>query len=115
LQNLGTKHARTLLNYPDLFLGNILIWGIPGTGGGKAYGGSRQKDPNFGSAVHTASAAIVASFFFYRSIYDSDYFTAVSQNGFRLLVGVFVLLCGTGLVVRIPIAIYPLLKKYVRS
>jgi len=62
-----------------------------------------------------ASVTSVASFFFFESIYDSDYLTVVSANENQVLIGVLLMLTATASIVGIPIAIYPILKKHNES
>ena len=62
-----------------------------------------------------ASATSVVSFFFFESIYDSDYLAVVSANEYGILVGVLLMFAAAASVVGIPIAIYPVLKRYNES
>ena len=57
----------------------------------------------------------VTSFFFFESIYDSNYLTVVSANENHVLIGTLFMLTATASIVGIPIAIYPILKKHNES
>ena len=59
-----------------------------------------------------ASVTSVTSFFFFESIYDSNYLTVVSANENHVLIGTLFMLTETASIVGIPIAIYPILKKH---
>ena len=59
-----------------------------------------------------ASAASIASFFFFDSIYSSDYLTVVSANEAQVLVGVLLMLTSIASIVGIPIALFSILKRH---
>jgi hypothetical protein len=62
-----------------------------------------------------ATVATLVSFFFFEFIYDSDYLTIVSANENQLMIGVLFMLTAIAAIVGIPIAIFPILKKYNES
>jgi hypothetical protein len=62
-----------------------------------------------------ATVATLASFFFFEFIYDSDYLTVVSANENQLLIGVLLMFTAIAAIVGIPIAMFPVLKKYNES
>jgi hypothetical protein len=62
-----------------------------------------------------ASATSVASFFFFESVYDDDYLTTVSTNEHGILVAVLLMFVATASIIGIPIAIYPVMKRYDES
>ncbi len=58
-----------------------------------------------------ATVTSVGSYFFFNSIYEPDYLTAVSANETNIIIGVLIMLTAAASIVGIPIAIYPILKK----
>jgi hypothetical protein len=62
-----------------------------------------------------ATVATIASFFFFEFIYDSDYLNVVSANENQVLIGVLLMLTAIAAIVGIPIAMFPILKKYNES
>jgi len=62
-----------------------------------------------------ATVATLVSFFFFEFIYDSDYLTLVSANENQLLIGVLFMFTAIAAIVGIPIAMFPILKKYNES
>ena len=62
-----------------------------------------------------ATVATLVSFFFFEFIYDSDYLTIVSVNENQLMIGVLFMLTAIAAIVGIPIAIFPIVKKYNES
>ena len=59
-----------------------------------------------------ASVASVASYFFFNSIYGSEYLTTVSANESNMMMGVLLMFIATASIVGIPIVMYPVLKKH---
>ena len=62
-----------------------------------------------------ATVATLVSFFFFEFIYDSNYLTLVSANENQLLIGVLLMFTAIAAIIGIPIAMFPILKKYNES
>ena len=105
--------------YPVLELGNEQVMNMKNMTKINGLGPENEKNNVYrktalivGILFIIASVASVASYFFFNSIYDADYLTTVAANESNIIIGVLLMLVATASIVAIPIALYPILKKY---